>query len=136
MLADEIVARLSAESSRRPLHQRSLLHCLTPSASSSSSMSLSSLNLSSPPRLAPSASAMDDLTLPSSVGVLDLTDRVSPSHHDVPVFTLKQVGLVCERMLREKEEQIREEYDRTLACRLSGSLIFLFFPYFSLIYST
>jgi len=62
---------------------------------------------------------MDDLTLPSSAGVLDLTDRVSPSHRDVPVFTLKQVGLVCERMLREKEEQIREEYDRTLACRLS-----------------
>lgn len=62
---------------------------------------------------------MNDLTQSFSAAVVDPNGRVSPSHRDVPVLTLKEVGLVCERMLREKEEQIREEYDRALACRLS-----------------
>lgn len=30
-----------------------------------------------------------------------------------------QVGLICERMLKERESQIREEYDRVLNTKLS-----------------
>lgn len=30
-----------------------------------------------------------------------------------------QVGMICERMLKERESQIREEYDRVLNTKLS-----------------
>ncbi|KAI4464955.1 hypothetical protein MML48_3g00007045 [Holotrichia oblita] len=36
-----------------------------------------------------------------------------------PLFTFKQVGLICERMLREKESEIREEYDNVLTAKLA-----------------
>jgi hypothetical protein len=36
-----------------------------------------------------------------------------------PLFTFRQVGLICERMLKERESQIREEYDRILNNKLS-----------------
>jgi len=37
---------------------------------------------------------------------------------DKPLFTFKQVGMICERMLREREEHIREEYDKVLSTKL------------------
>ena len=36
-----------------------------------------------------------------------------------PLFTLKQVGLICERLLRDQEESIRQEYDKVLQDRLA-----------------
>lgn len=36
-----------------------------------------------------------------------------------PLFTFKQVGLICERMLREREIEIREEYDNVLTTKLA-----------------
>ncbi|CAH0386951.1 unnamed protein product [Bemisia tabaci] len=41
------------------------------------------------------------------------------SHPDKPLFTLSQVGLICERMIQDREIQIREEYDRILYQKLS-----------------
>ncbi|XP_054753292.1 akirin-2-like [Lytechinus pictus] len=38
---------------------------------------------------------------------------------DQPMFTLKQVILICERMLKEQESRIREEYDKALTCKLA-----------------
>lgn len=35
------------------------------------------------------------------------------------LFTFKQVGLICERMLREQESQIREEYEQALTAKLA-----------------
>lgn len=45
----------------------------------------------------------------------------APSHgsKDQPMFTLKQVILICERMLKEQEARIREDYDKVLSCKLS-----------------
>ncbi|XP_065163185.1 akirin [Atheta coriaria] len=43
----------------------------------------------------------------------------SPARSEKPVFTFKQVGLICERMLREKESEIREEYDNVLTNKLA-----------------
>ena len=47
-------------------------------------------------------------------------NALSPSKKDTPLFTFKQVSLVCERMLKEREEQIRQEYDKVLTCKLAG----------------
>lgn len=38
---------------------------------------------------------------------------------DKPLFTFRQVGLICERLINERENQIREEYDRFLSMKLS-----------------
>ncbi|VEN56367.1 unnamed protein product [Callosobruchus maculatus] len=43
----------------------------------------------------------------------------SPSRSDKPLFTFKQVGMICERMLRERELEIREEYDHVLTTKLA-----------------
>jgi len=44
----------------------------------------------------------------------------SPPRKDQPLFTLKQVTLICERMLKERETQVTEEYDKVLRQKLSG----------------
>lgn len=38
---------------------------------------------------------------------------------DRPVFTLKQMTLICEKMCQERTDQVREEYDRILQQKLS-----------------
>ncbi|KAH8021380.1 hypothetical protein HPB51_015560 [Rhipicephalus microplus] len=44
----------------------------------------------------------------------------SPVHRDQPLFTFRQVGLICERMMKERESKIREEYDHVLSTKLAG----------------
>lgn len=44
---------------------------------------------------------------------------LSPSKKDQPLFTLKQVGMICERLLKEREEKIREEYEEILTSKLA-----------------
>jgi hypothetical protein len=41
------------------------------------------------------------------------------SNKEKPLFTFRQVGLICERMLKEQETKIREEYDQILNLKLS-----------------
>jgi len=43
----------------------------------------------------------------------------STSKRDQPLFTFRQVGLICERMLKERENQIKEEYDTVLNTKLA-----------------
>jgi len=38
---------------------------------------------------------------------------------DRALFTFKQVGLICERMLREQESKLREEYEQVLTAKLA-----------------
>merc|ERR1711981_73229 len=38
---------------------------------------------------------------------------------DRPVFTLKQMTMICEKMCQERTDQVREEYDRILQQKLS-----------------
>lgn len=44
---------------------------------------------------------------------------MAPSRKDMPIFNFKQVSLICERLLRERENQLREEYDKILGQKLS-----------------
>jgi hypothetical protein len=50
----------------------------------------------------------------TSIGLL------SPSRRDAPLFTFRQVGLICERILKEREAHIRQEYDDVLNTKLAG----------------
>ncbi|XP_064408328.1 akirin-1 [Latimeria chalumnae] len=38
---------------------------------------------------------------------------------DQPTFTLRQVGVLCERLLKDHEEKIREEYEQILNLKLA-----------------
>ncbi len=49
----------------------------------------------------------------------------SPPRKDQPLFTLKQVTLICERMLKEREAQVTEEYDKVLREKLAGVWLWL-----------
>ncbi|KAB5517037.1 hypothetical protein PHYPO_G00184870 [Pangasianodon hypophthalmus] len=44
---------------------------------------------------------------------------LSPTKREQPLFSLKQVGLICERLLKEREEKVREEYEETLTSKLA-----------------
>ena len=46
-------------------------------------------------------------------------NALSPSKKDVPLFTFKQVSMVCERMLKEREEQLCQQYDQVLTSKLA-----------------
>jgi len=43
----------------------------------------------------------------------------SSSKGDRPVFTLKQMTMICEKLCKERTDQVREEYDQILQQKLS-----------------
>lgn len=57
----------------------------------------------------------------SAVFIADLMFCFSgASRKDQPSFTLKQVSYLCERLLKDHEEKIREEYEQILNTKLAG----------------
>ncbi|KAK2825987.1 hypothetical protein Q5P01_020201 [Channa striata] len=44
---------------------------------------------------------------------------ISPTRKEQPLFTLRQVGMICERLLKEREEKVREEYEETMTSKLA-----------------
>ena len=57
---------------------------------------------------------------PSSPSTPASPSAPTTSDNNKPLFTLKQVQLICERMLKEREKQLQEEYDKVLNQKLSG----------------
>lgn len=54
------------------------------------------------------------------------TSSLPLTHHqpaspgkEKPLFTFRQVNLICEQLMRERENKIREEYDKVLANKLA-----------------
>ncbi|XP_008311716.1 akirin-2 [Cynoglossus semilaevis] len=43
----------------------------------------------------------------------------SPTRKEQPLFSLRQVGMICERLLKEREDKIREEYEEILTTKLA-----------------
>ncbi|XP_062843451.1 akirin-1 [Trichomycterus rosablanca] len=57
-------------------------------------------------------------------GAAETSNPSSPSgasslKKDQPSFTLRQVGFLCERLLKDHEEKIREEYEQILNTKLA-----------------
>ncbi|XP_046849355.1 akirin-2-like isoform X2 [Xenia sp. Carnegie-2017] len=71
--------------------------------------------------LSPSSSTDVQHSLPSVVTQPASTITASSSDSK-PIFTLKQVQIICERMLKEREETLREEYDKVLNQKLSENM--------------
>lgn len=59
-------------------------------------------------------------TAASEIDVLPSTSARKDNQSDErPIFNFKQVSLICERLVRERETAIREEYDRVLTDKLA-----------------
>ena len=69
------------------------------------------------PSGSPLSAAATLLSSPSTSSSVVSSAQIQNS--STPVFTFKQVGLICERLLRDQETQIREEYDKVLETKLA-----------------
>lgn len=56
----------------------------------------------------------------SILGSCASSPGASPPRKEQALFTLKQVSLICERMLKERDDELREQYDKVLNQKLSG----------------
>ncbi|XP_071455650.1 akirin-2 [Hetaerina americana] len=97
----------------RRLHRRKQLHFYPQSeGTSSDSTSLS------PTHQIEAPNPMEGLSWSPSTSISTLSTTPSTTK-EKPLFTFRQVGLICERMLIERESHIREEYDRVLTLKLA-----------------
>ncbi|XP_061435453.1 akirin-2-like [Lethenteron reissneri] len=71
------------------------------------------------PHRAPPGPLLLLLTGPPAPPASAATAAPPPAHHSSPLLTLRQVALICERAVREREDSLREEYEGVLTSKLS-----------------
>lgn len=113
--SEQIAANLSAEIKR--LHHRKQLQYpgSSPSATTQCTAALSSSS-------AQAVSSSETAAAAAMVGSCNspaVLNTLSPIRKDVPLFTFRQVALICERMVKEREEQLREMYDKVLTTKMA-----------------
>lgn len=67
----------------------------------------------------PSRSTSPDNSPFMSQSLSNLFSSMPYAKRDVPLFTFRQVSLICERMVRDREEEVKEQYDKVLNCKLA-----------------
>lgn len=103
LTTDQIASNLRDEIRR--LHRRRQLHYSTQDADCHSSDS------DNPPSPLPASTSVTAATTRPIARITATKDKA--------LFTFRQVGMICERMLHEREHQIREEYDKVLNNKLA-----------------
>ncbi|CAH8648210.1 unnamed protein product [Heterobilharzia americana] len=63
----------------------------------------------------PNLPVFDTTSTPSSQS----SSHTVPTLDSVPMFTLPQVTALCERLIKEREAELQEEYDNILSCKLA-----------------
>lgn len=103
IIQEKLHAELKRMRRRRELIYERQRHLSSPVSSGSDSSSDSEMQCS--------ASTSQTSNHPNSSSKRDIKEQ--------PLFSLKQVGLVCERLIKERETQMREEYDKVLIGKLA-----------------
>ncbi|KAL8606050.1 hypothetical protein ACOMHN_040048 [Nucella lapillus] len=67
----------------------------------------------------PTCSTSPDQSPHASQSLNSLFSSLPQSKKDSPLFTFRQVTLICERLIREREEEVKEQYDKVLNCKLA-----------------
>jgi len=67
----------------------------------------------------PGSSSNDMTETPSASFSAAVASHQTQPSKEKALFTFKQVGLICERMLRDQETQLREEYEQVLTAKLA-----------------
>lgn len=70
----------------------------------------------SSPKLTISSSSPDITSKPSTSSS---KASILTNHNDLPIFSMNQVNQICDRMLKEREQMLREQYDKILSQKLS-----------------
>jgi len=76
----------------------------------------------SSPRFAASSSSPSSSPLASLVNNNSNNNALTTTTErdkDKPLFTFRQIGMICERLLKEREETLQEEYDKILNVKLA-----------------
>jgi hypothetical protein len=117
LFAEQITARISEELKRMHHHRRRNMVNSTspPPAISDRTCAPTLLHKKEFPA---SSSLLTSAALQATAGI---GCSLTPHCRDTPVLSLRQVGLVCERMMKEREDQLREEYDKVLTDKLNGT---------------
>lgn len=113
---EQITARISEEIKRMHHHRRrnAVISASPPPAITERTCSPA---LTQKKEFPASSSLLTSTALQATAGIgCALTSHC----RDTPVLSLRQVGLVCERMIKEREDQLREEYDKVLNDKLNG----------------
>ena len=112
----QIAASIAMEIKR--MARRKQLHYSQTSTSHTPSKSPPPMSTTPPPH---SSSSITDTPADCRPSTSQTScSSLSPSKRDVPLFTFKQVSLFCERLVKEREEQIRDEYNKILTTKLAG----------------
>lgn len=116
----------SAPSSPEPMYQE--IGSMSPQSATSTQLSRASISNSrgnSSSQMSPSASGSSHASSSvqcNSSNVPSTSNRnikALMGTGDKPVFTLKQMTLICERMCKERTDLVRQEYDKILHQKLS-----------------
>jgi len=105
--ADELAAKIDVEIKR--LQRRGRIGISSTHGTASADSGTNSPHQSS------SMLSLVPLSTPPTVAV-----STSSHCHDTPVLSLRQVQLVVGRLLKEHEDNLREEYDKILNEKLTG----------------
>ncbi|KAH9494671.1 Akirin-2 [Bulinus truncatus] len=112
---EEIAERIGSELKRMQRRKQLFMpHSLSPPPSTCSSLGRQSPSLTYD--MLASINSSNDFP---SASIQSNSETCSPKQKDVPLFTFKQVTMICERMIKEHEEKIRENYDKVLSNKLS-----------------
>lgn len=76
-------------------------------------------HLDSPVQQADGCCPLDLHNVPGASALPGTSSGASPVRREQPLFSLRQVGMICERLLKEREDKIREEYDEILTTKLA-----------------
>ena len=83
----------------------------------------SSVSLSSAPSVSTTSNLITSTSSALKSSLLDtkmpLSKHSLKNHNDLPLFSMNQVNQICSGMIREREQLIREQYDKILAEKLS-----------------
>ncbi|CAG5128008.1 unnamed protein product [Candidula unifasciata] len=111
---EEITARIESELKR--MQKRKQLFYSPHSPSQASNISSQSGHQSPP---VSSAALTSSITLSDIASPSSASGTVCSKQKDVPLFTFKQVAMICERMVKEHEDQLRETYEKALSSKMS-----------------
>lgn len=120
-LTPERIAANIREEMRR-LHRRKQLHFDGESSSSGSespSPPISPSGIPSRLPLTPQAAAAAASASAIMMAHRPHLHHLHPANRDKPLFTFHQVRMICERMVRDRESELRQEYDTVLNSKLA-----------------
>uniref|UniRef100_A0A8C1JUC7 Akirin 1 n=1 Tax=Cyprinus carpio TaxID=7962 RepID=A0A8C1JUC7_CYPCA len=66
-----------------------------------------------------SSPALTSPSSPTGQSTQNIMSSASSLKKDQPLFTLRQVGYLCERLIKDHEEKMREEYEQILNTKLA-----------------